>query len=74
MNPTGPGRPCNCSRWQTRSLPAGHFLTPLERANRERAEALARAALGDAGFDAAYAEGGGLTIEEATALVERRGE
>ncbi|WP_326695013.1 AfsR/SARP family transcriptional regulator [Streptomyces sp. NBC_01766] len=77
---TGPGEPDRAREAvqllavADAQLPAGHFLTPLERANRERAEALARAALGDAGFDTAYAEGGGLTIEEATALVERRGE
>ncbi|WP_328325901.1 MULTISPECIES: AfsR/SARP family transcriptional regulator [unclassified Streptomyces] len=53
-------------------LPPGHFSGTLERGNREKAEAAARAALGDAGYESAYAEGGGLTPEEATALVERR--
>ncbi|MFE2377764.1 BTAD domain-containing putative transcriptional regulator [Streptomyces sp. NPDC059398] len=53
-------------------LPPGHFSASMERANREKAEAAARAALGDAAYERAYAEGGGLTPEEATALVERR--
>lgn len=51
-------------------LPVGHFLTAMERDNFERAEELVRAALGDAAYEAAYAEGGGLCLEEATALVD----
>ncbi|WP_406100305.1 BTAD domain-containing putative transcriptional regulator [Streptomyces sp. NBC_01013] len=51
-------------------LPEGHFQTSMERENFERAEALVRAALGDGAFEAAYAEGGGLSLEEATALVD----
>ncbi|MCJ0867967.1 BTAD domain-containing putative transcriptional regulator [Streptomyces sp. AP-93] len=50
-------------------LPPAHFPVTLERADAELAERLARAALGDAAYEAAYAEGGGLTLEEATALV-----
>ncbi|WP_405493484.1 BTAD domain-containing putative transcriptional regulator [Streptomyces sp. NBC_00096] len=50
-------------------LPAGHFPVTTERADAELAERLARAALGGAAYEAAYAEGGGLTLEEATALV-----
>ncbi|MFJ7265677.1 AfsR/SARP family transcriptional regulator [Streptomyces sp. NPDC099050] len=50
-------------------LPPAHFPVTIERADAERAERLARAALGDAAYEAAYAEGGGLTLEEATALV-----
>ncbi|MGW6204955.1 ATP-binding protein [Streptomyces sp. NPDC055089] len=50
-------------------LPEGHFLTSMERDNFDRAEDLVRAALGDA-YEAAYAEGGGLSLEEATALVD----
>ncbi|OEJ31787.1 AfsR/SARP family transcriptional regulator [Streptomyces subrutilus] len=50
-------------------LPPRHFPVTTERADCARAEELARAALGDAGYEAAYAEGGGLTLEEATALV-----
>ena len=34
------------------------------------AEELARGVLGDAAYEAAYAEGGGLSLEEATALVD----
>ncbi|MFE5240065.1 MULTISPECIES: BTAD domain-containing putative transcriptional regulator [unclassified Streptomyces] len=49
-------------------LPAGHVLTRLERSNYAAAEELARGVLGDA-YEAAYAEGGGLSLEEATALV-----
>ncbi|MFJ5528648.1 AfsR/SARP family transcriptional regulator [Streptomyces sp. NPDC093261] len=50
-------------------LPLGHFLGTMERETRARAEADARAVLGDAVYEAAYAEGGGLSAEEATALV-----
>uniref|UniRef100_A0AAU2JPZ8 Winged helix-turn-helix domain-containing protein n=1 Tax=Streptomyces sp. NBC_00049 TaxID=2903617 RepID=A0AAU2JPZ8_9ACTN len=50
-------------------LPPGHFPVTTEREDAARAEELARAALGDAAYEAAYAEGGGLTLEEATALV-----
>ncbi|MCX4772963.1 MULTISPECIES: BTAD domain-containing putative transcriptional regulator [unclassified Streptomyces] len=51
-------------------LPAGHVLTSMERENCTAAEELARAALGDTAFETAYAEGGGLSVKEATALVE----
>ncbi|HET6859266.1 MAG TPA: BTAD domain-containing putative transcriptional regulator [Streptomyces sp.] len=50
-------------------LPPGHFATGQERESREDAEAAVRAALGDAAYEAAYAEGGDLTLEEAAALV-----
>ncbi|MEU5166437.1 BTAD domain-containing putative transcriptional regulator [Streptomyces mutomycini] len=50
-------------------LPDGHVLTPMERDNYAAAEELTRGVLGDAAYGAAYAEGGGLTLEEATALV-----
>ncbi|WP_455357416.1 AfsR/SARP family transcriptional regulator [Streptomyces sp. SYSU K217416] len=50
-------------------LPPGHVETSLERENRAWAEDMARAALGDAAFGAAHAEGGGLSLEEAAALV-----
>ncbi|MEV6672761.1 AfsR/SARP family transcriptional regulator, partial [Streptomyces sp. NPDC051162] len=43
--------------------------TSLEREVMERAEAGARPVLGDTAYERAYAEGGGLTLEEATALV-----
>ncbi|MEU9704517.1 BTAD domain-containing putative transcriptional regulator [Streptomyces sp. NPDC047981] len=52
-------------------LPEGHLLSPPERDNLERATELARSALGDGAFEAAYAEGGGLSVEEAAALLER---
>ncbi|MFF3325913.1 BTAD domain-containing putative transcriptional regulator [Streptomyces sp. NPDC002889] len=50
-------------------LPPRHFPTTLERENRALAEQAARSLLGDVAFVAAYAEGGGLSIEEAAALV-----
>ncbi|MER7048325.1 hypothetical protein ABT391_26105, partial [Streptomyces jumonjinensis] len=48
--------------------PPGHFATAFERRVREDSEALARSALGDDAYAAAYADGGGLTLEEAAAL------
>ncbi|MEW1690725.1 BTAD domain-containing putative transcriptional regulator [Streptomyces sp. NPDC091265] len=51
-------------------LPQGHVMTLMERENYAAAEELARGVLGDAGFEAAYDEGGGLSLEEATALVD----
>ncbi|MFD3328928.1 BTAD domain-containing putative transcriptional regulator [Streptomyces sp. NPDC058701] len=52
-----------------RHLPPGHVPVTTERAQAALAEKLARAALGDAAYEAAHAEGGGLTLEEATALI-----
>ncbi|MEV4683842.1 ATP-binding protein [Streptomyces kurssanovii] len=54
-------------------LPPRHFMASLERENRRLAEEAARAALGDDAFEEAYAEGGGLTLEEAAALVRGTG-
>ncbi|WP_393057388.1 BTAD domain-containing putative transcriptional regulator [Streptomyces sp. LN549] len=51
-------------------LPQGHFQTSMERENFARAEAMVRTALVDAAYEAAYAEGGGLSMEEAAALVD----
>ncbi|MET7711132.1 BTAD domain-containing putative transcriptional regulator [Streptomyces sp. NPDC005407] len=50
-------------------LPRGHFSPRYERESRADSEAAVRAALGDAAYETAYAEGGGLTLEEAAALV-----
>ncbi|WP_405695417.1 BTAD domain-containing putative transcriptional regulator [Streptomyces sp. NBC_01185] len=50
-------------------LPEGHVPTSVERADRDAAGELARGVLGDTAYEAAYAEGGGLSMEEATALV-----
>ncbi|MFE1290697.1 BTAD domain-containing putative transcriptional regulator [Streptomyces sp. NPDC058751] len=50
-------------------LPPSHVPGPMEVEVRERAETGARALLGDTEYEAAYAEGGGLSLEEATALV-----
>ncbi|MFE2086163.1 BTAD domain-containing putative transcriptional regulator [Streptomyces sp. NPDC059460] len=51
-------------------LPTGHVEASLERDNHARAVELVRAVLGEASYAAAYAEGGGLTLEEAAALVD----
>ncbi|MFH9614546.1 BTAD domain-containing putative transcriptional regulator [Streptomyces pratensis] len=51
-------------------LPEGYVSTSMERDNYAAAEELARGVLGDTAYEAAYAEGGGLTVEEATALVQ----
>ncbi|WP_030970604.1 AfsR/SARP family transcriptional regulator [Streptomyces sp. NRRL S-1824] len=51
-------------------LPNGHVPTTIERRNYAEAEAAARAVLGDAGYEAAYAEGDGLALDEAIALTE----
>lgn len=50
-------------------LSPSHVATSIEREAYGRAERLARGALGDEAFEAAYAEGGGLSPAEATALV-----
>lgn len=55
-------------------LPSGHVATSMEREVYLRAERCARAALGDEAYEtreAEYAEGGGLSVEEAAALVRR---
>ncbi|GAA2453466.1 hypothetical protein GCM10010388_49220 [Streptomyces mauvecolor] len=52
-------------------LPVGHFLAPLQVEQRAEAERAARALLDEAAYEAGYAEGGGLSVEEATALVRR---
>ncbi|MEU9240427.1 BTAD domain-containing putative transcriptional regulator [Streptomyces sp. NPDC048385] len=51
-------------------LPPGHLQVGLERTARDRSEARVRAALADDGaYESAYAEGGGLSRAEATALL-----
>ncbi|MEU6554815.1 BTAD domain-containing putative transcriptional regulator [Streptomyces sp. NPDC046915] len=50
-------------------LPSGHVEVTLERAVRKRTEAAVRAVLDEEAYDSAYAEGGGLSLVEATALV-----
>ncbi|GHH74651.1 hypothetical protein GCM10018793_16370 [Streptomyces sulfonofaciens] len=52
-----------------RQLPPGHRASVLERQITEQVEAASRAVLGDEEYAAAYAEGGGLRLEEATALL-----
>ncbi|PVC92006.1 BTAD domain-containing putative transcriptional regulator [Streptomyces sp. CS014] len=52
-------------------LPKGHVPTVMERRNLALAEQAARDRLGDdAAYEAAYEQGGGLTLDEATALAE----
>ncbi|MFF8968249.1 BTAD domain-containing putative transcriptional regulator [Streptomyces sp. NPDC014995] len=58
-----------CLGASDRLLPPRHVAPRLERHSRDLAEARARAALGDEAYEAAYAEGGSLSYEEATALV-----
>ncbi|MFJ5804729.1 AfsR/SARP family transcriptional regulator [Streptomyces sp. NPDC093093] len=50
-------------------VPTGHFPVTTEREDAALVEKSARTALGDRAYEAACAEGGGLTLEEATALV-----
>ncbi|GGP40276.1 BTAD domain-containing putative transcriptional regulator [Streptomyces melanogenes] len=52
-------------------LPSVHFATPMEVEQRATVEALVRSRLDDAAYEAAYAEGGGLSLEEAAALAQR---
>ncbi|MFJ5139079.1 BTAD domain-containing putative transcriptional regulator [Streptomyces sp. NPDC088707] len=52
-------------------VPPGHLAPPMERENLARAAELCRAELGAAEFTAAHAEGGGLSLEEAAALLGR---
>ncbi|MER6101141.1 BTAD domain-containing putative transcriptional regulator [Streptomyces sp. NPDC001832] len=51
-------------------LPRGHVPTSMERHDWAEAERLAVGVLGRAAYETAYAEGGGLSLEEATALAE----
>ncbi|MGI5399431.1 BTAD domain-containing putative transcriptional regulator [Streptomyces sp. CA-135486] len=51
-------------------LPPGHFRPLYESESRAEAEEAVRALLDDAAYEAAYAEGGGLTFDEAAALVQ----
>ncbi|MEV7283637.1 BTAD domain-containing putative transcriptional regulator [Streptomyces sp. NPDC093252] len=50
-------------------LPPGHVASCTERKSRDRAVASARAALGDDRYEARFAEGAGLSPEEAAALL-----
>ncbi|MET8830956.1 BTAD domain-containing putative transcriptional regulator [Streptomyces sp. NPDC004610] len=50
-------------------LPPGHVASCAERLSRDRAVASARAALGDDRYEARFAEGAGLSPEEAAALL-----
>ncbi|MER6067592.1 BTAD domain-containing putative transcriptional regulator [Streptomyces sp. NPDC001817] len=50
-------------------LPSGHILSGVERRCHDMAEDRIREVLGGPAYRAAYAEGGGLSLAEATALV-----
>jgi hypothetical protein len=50
-------------------LPPGYLNSSLEREARARAESAVRAALSAGDYASAYAEGGGLSAQEAAALV-----
>ncbi|MFD5128346.1 BTAD domain-containing putative transcriptional regulator [Streptomyces olindensis] len=50
-------------------LPPGHVAPRQEREAREQAERRTRAVLGDTAYESTYTEGGGLSPEEATALL-----
>ncbi|MFE0738347.1 AfsR family transcriptional regulator, partial [Streptomyces sp. NPDC058855] len=52
-------------------LPEGHRSPSLERENLEKATELCRSVLGEDAFTAAYAEGDGLSMDEAAALLGR---
>ncbi|MFH9721805.1 AfsR/SARP family transcriptional regulator [Streptomyces sp. NPDC017254] len=52
-------------------VPPGHLAPPMERENLARATELTRSVLGEEAFAVAYAEGDGLSLEEAAALLGR---
>ncbi|MEV5976042.1 BTAD domain-containing putative transcriptional regulator [Streptomyces sp. NPDC052114] len=54
-----------------RELPPAHVASTMEREIRADAERRVRAALDDEAYEAAYAQGGDLTLDEVTALVHR---
>ncbi|MCF3125731.1 hypothetical protein IPZ68_39460 [Streptomyces arenae] len=54
-----------------RELPPAHVASTMEREIREEAERRTRAALTDEAYEAAYAQGGDLALDEVTALVHR---
>ncbi len=55
---------------QAALLSPGYVPTMIERRNLAEAERAVRAGLDEAAYTAAYEEGGGLTLDEATALAE----
>ncbi|MBT2380158.1 winged helix-turn-helix domain-containing protein [Streptomyces sp. ISL-111] len=55
---------------QAALLPGGHVPTTIERRTLTEAEEAARVHLDEAAYVRAYEEGGGLTLDEATALAE----
>ncbi|MFB8143109.1 AfsR/SARP family transcriptional regulator [Streptomyces parvus] len=69
----GPGAYADAVRLlglQAALLPPGHVPTMIERRNLAEAEEAARVRLDEAAYTRAYEEGGGLTLDEATALAE----
>ncbi|MFD8953739.1 BTAD domain-containing putative transcriptional regulator [Streptomyces xanthophaeus] len=70
--PGGPRRPADAARLlgaYRAHLPPGHVQVSTERADAAFAEERARAELGDTAYESAFVEGGGLTLQEAIALV-----
>jgi hypothetical protein len=70
--PGGGGRAADAARCLGAAramLPSIHVATSIEREAHTVAERHARTALGDEAFEAAFAEGGGLSPAEATALL-----
>lgn len=69
----GPGAYADAVRLlglQAALLPPGHVPTTIERRTLAEAEEAARARLDEAAYTRAYEQGGGLTLDEATALAE----
>uniref|UniRef100_UPI00211D4F1D ATP-binding protein n=1 Tax=Streptomyces sp. rh34 TaxID=2034272 RepID=UPI00211D4F1D len=69
----GPGAAKDAARLlacQATLLPKGHVPSMMERRNLAHAERAVRVWIDDAAYTAAYAEGGDLTLLEATALAE----
>ncbi|MGW4629737.1 AfsR/SARP family transcriptional regulator [Streptomyces rubiginosohelvolus] len=69
----GPGAYADAARllgFQAALLPPGYVPTMIERRNLAEAEEAARGGLDEAAYARAYEQGGGLTLDEATALAE----
>ncbi len=66
---TGAADAARCLAAADALLPAGHVSSSVERRVHDLTEARIRETLDGPAYEAAYAEGGGLSLEEATALV-----
>ncbi|MFE0514777.1 hypothetical protein, partial [Streptomyces sp. NPDC058964] len=67
--PARPRPPPGRQRAPDGLLPPGHIASGVEREVRAQTVARIRAVLDDEGYETAYAQGGGLSLAEATALV-----